>query len=87
MIKNGNKTDCALIEMIDNWGYSLSLYRPSDRILRTIPFNSDRKMMCTVIINQSSAGYRVFVKGASELVLLLCTKLVGANGVEHTLDP
>lgn len=51
MIKNGNKTDCALIELTDNWGYPLYAFRPSDKIIRIIPFNSNRKKMATIVLN------------------------------------
>jgi Ca2+ transporting ATPase len=53
MIKNGNKTDCALIEFIDSWGFGLANYRPSDRILKVVPFSSSRKKMTTIVSNQS----------------------------------
>ena len=65
IIKMGNRTDCALIELIDNWGYTLSMYRPSNAIVKTFPFNSVRKRMITIIRNNSGVGLRVFVKGAS----------------------
>ena len=80
----GNRTECALVELMDNFGFPLSSYRPSDKIVRVIPFNSKRKKMFAIVYNQKTQGLRVFVKGASEIMLQNCTKLIGNNGGEFS---
>ncbi|CAK80242.1 unnamed protein product (macronuclear) [Paramecium tetraurelia] len=85
-IQIGNKTECALLECADNFNYNFSQYRPSDKILRQIPFNSKRKKMSTAVYNPKTQFVRVYTKGASEIVLNQCIKMVGANGVEQLLD-
>ncbi|CAD8083816.1 unnamed protein product [Paramecium primaurelia] len=82
-IQTGNKTECALLELTDKFGYSISLYRPTDKIVKVLPFSSRRKKMATVIYYKGFL--RVFVKGASEIILNQSTKLI-AKGQEHFLD-
>ncbi|CAD8210885.1 unnamed protein product [Paramecium pentaurelia] len=86
-IQIGNKTECALLECSDNFGYNFNQFRPSDKVLRQIPFNSKRKKMSTVIYNQKSQYIRVYTKGASEIVLSQCSKYIGKNGIEQLLEP
>lgn len=67
----GNKTECALLEIADRFGYSYENYRPSDKILKILPFNSARKKMTTIYqIDQNRV--RCFLKGASEVILEQC---------------
>lgn len=42
---------------------------PEDHIYKVYTFNSVRKSMSTVIENKSEGRYRVFSKGASEIIL------------------
>ncbi|CAD8109897.1 unnamed protein product [Paramecium primaurelia] len=86
-IQIGNKTECALLECSDNFGFNFNQFRPSDKVLRQIPFNSKRKKMSTVIFNQKSQYIRVYTKGASEIVLSQCNKYIANNGIEQMLDP
>ncbi len=50
----------------------------SDRRLRSITFNSDRKRMTTVV--QSGKFVRAHTKGAGEIVLDLCSHTIAENG-------
>ncbi|CAD8093207.1 unnamed protein product [Paramecium sonneborni] len=85
-IQIGNKTECALIELADNFGYKYSNYRLNDRILRQIPFSSKRKKMVTAILNPQNQTIRIFTKGASEIILAQCFRYVSNNGAEVLLD-
>lgn len=51
MMQIGNKTECALIELCDDYGYNFESYRPTDRIFRVVPFNSKRKKMFCIVFN------------------------------------
>ena len=73
-------TDCALLSFADSWGFDYSSYRPSKNILRVIPFNSSRKKMITAVYNEETNGLRIFVKGASELVLSDCQYFIDQEG-------
>jgi len=40
---------------------------PQDKLVKVYTFNSARKMMSTII--QRDEGYRIYTKGASEMIL------------------
>ena len=68
----GNKTECALLGFVNDLGLNYEDYRhevPEERLFKVYTFNSVRKSMSTVIKLDQHAGYRVFSKGASEIVL------------------
>ncbi len=50
----------------------------SDRRLRSINFNSDRKRMTTIV--QSGKFVRAHTKGAAEIVLDLCSHTINEAG-------
>ncbi|CAD8175993.1 unnamed protein product [Paramecium pentaurelia] len=85
-IQIGNKTECALIELADNFGYKYSNFRQNDKILRQIPFSSKRKKMVTAILNPKNQTIRIFSKGASEIILAQCFRYISTNGTELVLD-
>lgn len=66
----GNKTECALLDLVLKWGGSYEDIRrtfPESRLVKVYTFNSARKMMSVII--QRDDGYRLYTKGASEMVL------------------
>ena len=66
----GNKTECALLGLVTDLGLSYETIReevPEDQLYKVYTFNSVRKSMSTVIKRPN--GFRVFSKGASEIVL------------------
>ncbi|XP_066246916.1 plasma membrane calcium-transporting ATPase 2 isoform X5 [Euwallacea similis] len=78
----GNKTECALL------GFSLALNKnyqnvrddyPEESFTRVYTFNSVRKSMSTVIPRREG-GYRLFTKGASEMILNKCAFIYGHDG-------
>ncbi|XP_041854174.1 plasma membrane calcium-transporting ATPase 1-like [Melanotaenia boesemani] len=78
----GNKTECALL------GFSLDLNRdyqtirndiPEEKLFKVYTFNSVRKSMSTVLKNHDGS-YRMFSKGASEILLKKCCKIMTASG-------
>ncbi|XP_038955470.1 plasma membrane calcium-transporting ATPase 3 isoform X3 [Rattus norvegicus] len=78
----GNKTECALL------GFILDLKRdfqpvreqiPEDQLYKVYTFNSVRKSMSTVI-RMPDGGFRLFSKGASEILLKKCTNILNSNG-------
>lgn len=67
----GNKTECALLGYVLALGKSYQMYRDDiteERIHKVYTFNSTRKSMSTVI-PKKEGGYRIFTKGASEMVM------------------
>ncbi|KAK3877907.1 hypothetical protein Pcinc_017417 [Petrolisthes cinctipes] len=77
----GNKTECALLGFILDLGKSYQAIRdevPEEAFHRVYTFNSARKSMSTVILKDG--GYRIFTKGASEIVLRKCSYIFGKDG-------
>ncbi|XP_006889566.1 PREDICTED: plasma membrane calcium-transporting ATPase 1 isoform X2 [Elephantulus edwardii] len=85
----GNKTECALL------GFLLDLKRdyqdvrneiPEEALYKVYTFNSVRKSMSTVLKN-SDGSFRIFSKGASEIILKKCFKILSANGEAKVFRP
>uniref|UniRef100_A0A674NPI4 Calcium-transporting ATPase n=1 Tax=Takifugu rubripes TaxID=31033 RepID=A0A674NPI4_TAKRU len=85
----GNKTECALL------GLALDLRRdyqsirneiPEERLFKVYTFNSVRKSMSTVLRNHDGS-YRMFSKGASEILLKKCCKILMINGETKAFKP
>ncbi|KAJ5644762.1 hypothetical protein N7507_010773 [Penicillium longicatenatum] len=69
----GSKTEVALLQMAQNYlGMDLVSERGSVEIAQLIPFDSARKCM-GVVYRLPNAGYRLLVKGASELMVDACS--------------
>lgn len=67
----GNKTECALLGFVLDLGLNYETYRaevPEEKIYKVYTFNSVRKSMSTVI-RRPEGGFRLFTKGASEIVM------------------
>eukprot|EP01119_Soliformovum_irregulare_P015116 TRINITY_DN420_c0_g1_i1.p1 TRINITY_DN420_c0_g1~~TRINITY_DN420_c0_g1_i1.p1 ORF type:complete len:706 (-),score=251.71 TRINITY_DN420_c0_g1_i1:81-2198(-) len=80
----GAKTECALLVLSDKLGSSYEDIRKDAQIVRAYPFSSKKKRMSTLI--KSDSGYRLYTKGASEVVLDLCTEVLDADGDAVRLD-
>ncbi|VDN55865.1 unnamed protein product [Dracunculus medinensis] len=78
----GNKTECALLGLVLDLGRNYMDIRkqfPEETLIKVYTFNSVRKSMMTVIKLPSGDGFRVYAKGASEIILARCTYILGAN--------
>ncbi|KAL5290563.1 PMCA family protein [Megaselia abdita] len=78
----GNKTECALLGFIQSLGKSYQTTRDAiteDRFTRVYTFNSVRKSMSTVI-PRDGGGFRLYSKGASEIILKKCAFIYGQDG-------
>ncbi|XP_067447725.1 plasma membrane calcium-transporting ATPase 1-like isoform X1 [Thunnus thynnus] len=85
----GNKTECALL------GLTLDLHKdyqtvrnkiPEEKLFKVYTFNSARKSMSTVLKNHDGS-YRMFSKGASEILLGKCNKILTASGEARAFKP
>uniref|UniRef100_A0A158R686 Calcium-transporting ATPase n=1 Tax=Syphacia muris TaxID=451379 RepID=A0A158R686_9BILA len=81
----GNKTECALLGFVLALKQDYKLIRekhPEENLFKVYTFNSVRKSMSTVIRYNfdGSEGYRVFSKGASEIILKKCRWFMGKDG-------
>ena len=67
----GNKTECGLLGFVLDLNQSYEAVReqhPEESLVKVYTFNSVRKSMSTVI-NLGSGNFRLYTKGASEIVL------------------
>uniref|UniRef100_A0A3P8VJ31 Calcium-transporting ATPase n=1 Tax=Cynoglossus semilaevis TaxID=244447 RepID=A0A3P8VJ31_CYNSE len=85
----GNKTECSLL------GFSKDLKRdyqtirneiPEEKLYKVYTFNSVRKSMSSVL-KLADGSYRMFSKGASEILLRKCYKILTANGEPKVFRP
>lgn len=79
----GNPTECALLGVLVNLGIDYEAIRhanPKEGYIKQFTFNAARKSMTTVIPLPNDSGYRVLTKGASEIVLGKCTKILTPDG-------
>uniref|UniRef100_A0A8D3BRX8 Calcium-transporting ATPase n=1 Tax=Scophthalmus maximus TaxID=52904 RepID=A0A8D3BRX8_SCOMX len=85
----GNKTECGLL------GFVLDLQRdyttvrdqiPEERLYKVYTFNSARKSMSTVI-KLPDGSFRLYSKGASEILLKKCSYILDPNGEARGFRP
>ncbi|XP_053154078.1 plasma membrane calcium-transporting ATPase 3 isoform X1 [Hemicordylus capensis] len=85
----GNKTECALLGFVVNLQRDYQPVReqiPEEKLYKVYTFNSVRKSMSTVTC-MPDGGYRLFSKGASEIVLKKCTNILNSNGELRSFRP
>ncbi|XP_021724180.1 putative calcium-transporting ATPase 11, plasma membrane-type isoform X2 [Chenopodium quinoa] len=75
----GQATDSALLGFGMLLGGNFEEFRQKYQIKNVEPFNSVRKKM-SVLVALPEGGTRAFCKGASEIVLGLCHKMIDCNG-------
>jgi len=85
---SGNKTEGALIILAKQCGMDYATKRSSSNVDERFPFTSARKRS-SVLVWKSVGGHdriRLYVKGAAEMVLRLCTTVVDATGMVNALE-
>jgi len=87
MEHRGDRTECALLEFIDRLGYDYRDYRPSNRIIKSIPFSSDRKRMSSIYHDPQRGRYILYCKGAPEFLFERCASIMRAGRKIVTLGP
>ncbi|KAL7604239.1 hypothetical protein Lser_V15G19991 [Lactuca serriola] len=81
----GSPTDTAILEFGLSIGGDFETERQVAKIIRVEPFNSTKKQM-GVVVELPGGGARAHCKGASEIVLGNCDKLINENGEVVNLD-
>ncbi|KAI7873113.1 PMCA-type calcium-translocating P-type ATPase [Mucor mucedo] len=89
----GSTTECAMLEFVTKLGYSYNDNRKSTQCAYVYPFNSTVKSMTTVIkTNDSNAAspdrskYRIYTKGAPEMVIQACSHYLDSDGQVKPLN-
>ncbi|CAO2636945.1 Plasma membrane calcium-transporting ATPase 4 [Lemmus lemmus] len=78
----GNKTECALLGLVTDLKQDYQAVRnevPEEKLFKVYTFNSVRKSMST-IIRKPEGGFRMFSKGASEIMLRKCSRFLDNGG-------
>lgn len=81
-VQAGNRTDAALLQYLFEFGVYYQTWRddyPEDKLVRVFEFSPHRKCMTTVIADEEG-GFKLYSKGASEVLLELCTSVVSKTG-------
>lgn len=74
----GNKTECALLVLVHKLDEDFNQIREQYPLAYQAPFSSERKRMTSVV--GGDGAYRVYTKGASEIILERCTSVVTDSG-------
>ncbi|XP_019392590.1 PREDICTED: plasma membrane calcium-transporting ATPase 2 isoform X1 [Crocodylus porosus] len=85
----GNKTECGLLGFVLNLKQDYQPVRnliPEEKLYKVYTFNSVRKSMSTVI-KMSDGSFRMYSKGASEIVLKKCSRILNAAGEPRIFRP
>ncbi|KAK5662281.1 hypothetical protein OQA88_8187 [Cercophora sp. LCS_1] len=84
----GTKTETALLDWARrNFAMGpLAIERANHRVVQLFPFNSSQKCMGTVT-QLSNGRYRMFIKGAPEVVLAQCTQTISDPTSSTSLVP
>ncbi|XP_055000226.1 plasma membrane calcium-transporting ATPase 4 isoform X2 [Sorex araneus] len=78
----GNKTECALLGLVTDLKQDYHAVRsevPEQKLYKVYTFNSVRKSMSTVI-QKPGGGFRMYSKGASEILLRKCNQILNQKG-------
>ncbi|KAK4841559.1 hypothetical protein QYF36_006450 [Acer negundo] len=82
----GTPTETALLEFGLLLGGDFKVDRQESAIVKVEPFNSVKKKMSVLVSLPNKGGFRAFCKGASEIILEMCDKIVNAKGEAVTLS-
>mmetsp|Transcript_12255 Transcript_12255/g.42510 ORF Transcript_12255/g.42510 Transcript_12255/m.42510 type:complete len:1092 (+) Transcript_12255:149-3424(+) len=81
----GNKTECALLQFVEQLGHNYKSLRDGQPVLHRFHFTSASKRMSTAV-REGEGKQRLHVKGASEIVVALCKKIMHVDGSVHPLS-
>ncbi|XP_071705758.1 calcium-transporting ATPase 2, plasma membrane-type-like isoform X7 [Rutidosis leptorrhynchoides] len=81
----GTPTETAILEFGLSLGGNFQTERQKYKIVRVEPFNSTKKLM-GVVLQLPEGVIRAHCKGASEIILANCDKMINANGEVVNLD-
>ncbi|XP_053499221.1 plasma membrane calcium-transporting ATPase 3b isoform X2 [Ictalurus furcatus] len=85
----GNKTECGLLGFVLDLKQDYAPVReqiPEEKIYKVYTFNSVRKSMSTVV-KLPDGTFRLYSKGASEILLKKCSSIIGAGGEVRNFRP
>ncbi|KAI3451927.1 hypothetical protein Pfo_008592 [Paulownia fortunei] len=81
----GTPTETAILEFGLSLGGDFQAERQASKVLKVEPFNSTKKRM-GVVLELPEGGLRAHTKGASEIILAACDKVINSDGKVVPLD-
>ncbi|GAA0184560.1 primary active transporter [Lithospermum erythrorhizon] len=81
----GTPTETAILEFGLSLGGDFQVVRDSCKLVKVEPFNSTKKRM-GVVLELPEGGLRAHCKGASEIILAACDKVINSSGEVVPLD-
>lgn len=81
----GTPTETAILEFGLSLGVDFQEEHQAVKLVKVEPFNSTKKRMA-VVIQLPEGGYRAHCKGASEIVLASCSKVLDSTGGTVPID-
>ncbi|KAJ8544857.1 hypothetical protein K7X08_017440 [Anisodus acutangulus] len=81
----GTPTETAILEFGLALGGDFQAERQAGKLVKVEPFNSTKKLMA-VVLELPEGGLRAHTKGASEIILAACDKVINSNGDVVSLD-
>ena len=85
-IRMGNATECALLTFTYALGVNYIEIRKRENEVLTVPFTSTRKRMTTVVRGPDASKLLVNVKGAPDILVGKCTKILMREGETEMTD-
>jgi P-type Ca2+ transporter type 2B len=83
----GNSTECALMNFIlDSQIDYEKLQDKKLEMVARLPFKSENKYMASIFTDKSSNSYKLFLKGAPEIISNFCNKCAWRNGMIADMD-
>ncbi|KAJ1022466.1 hypothetical protein NDA16_003455 [Ustilago loliicola] len=83
----GSKTETALLKMAKELSWEdYRASRERAEVVQMIPFSSERKAM-GVVVKRPEGGFRIYLKGASEVLTRLCTHHVEVGSTDSDSIP
>lgn len=73
----GNPTEGALILWLHACGKDYADIRERAEVISELPFTTERKFMATIVKSAVTGGGALYIKGAPEIVLGMCTRVAG----------
>ncbi len=77
----GNPTEGALLLWLYNQGVNYYDYRGDMKLLQRVPFSTKYKFMATVVDSKTFGKPMFYVKGAPEIILAHCNKILTDEGI------
>ncbi|XP_061365574.1 calcium-transporting ATPase 2, plasma membrane-type-like isoform X5 [Gastrolobium bilobum] len=81
----GTPTESAILQFGLSLGGDFQAEKEACKLVKVEPFNSEKKRM-GVVLELPEGGLRAHCKGASEIILAACDKVINSNGDVVSLD-